>query len=90
LNPHLDLLGIDRLEDETLVLQLLLLLALGLDRAGVADDDLVVGQHSVESLRVALDGGQAVLLREHRDLLLGGGLVGLPTRGHRRREQGRG
>src|SRR5262245_51053790 len=32
--PHLDLLGIDRLEDETLVLDLFRLPALGLDRAG--------------------------------------------------------
>src|SRR6516225_9181188 len=32
--PHLDLLGIDRLEDETLVPYLLLLLALGVDLAG--------------------------------------------------------
>src|SRR6516164_205403 len=89
-DPHLDLLGIDRLEDETLALYLLLLLTLGPDAAGGAADDPTAGQHSVESLRVALDCGQAVLLRERRDLLLRGGLVGLPTRGHRRGEQGRG
>jgi hypothetical protein len=35
--------------------------------AGGADDDPVVGQHGVEDLRVALDCGQAVPLRERRD-----------------------